>query len=395
MDLELMKNYCSHLSGFSNLDISIYENDVLIDTFAAVGDPFELKTRLIKQLENKSFFILNCEAEIAIAKIPVDNTPYTIYIGPCLTIQKDNRTTQKILNFFELPSTLYQELDSYLFSLPTYKFYSLIGLAISTSEAINHTSPNLIDAFSLDLSDMPNVSQSQKISRKDMLSFSARERSYQFEEKLRFLISNGLTEELSNADQFIDLASTASKIANGTLRQLQNCIEVLITISSRAAMAGGLPPIIAYDLSDIYYMKAENARSIEEIYSSTSNVPLVFASKVKEFKSFKTNNYIVKKCVNYIYANIFNKISLEDIASAIGASPTYVSSQFSKEFNMTIPHFIKTCRIHYAEYYLKFSNYSLVEIANLLNFSSQSAFQNAFKDIVGMTPMEYKTSNSL
>lgn len=393
MEYDVMKNYLSHLTNILNLDFVLYENDELVNSFASVGDPFSLRSHLIELMNDKPLFILNCEPELGIAKVPVVNTPYIVYIGPCLTIEKNEHTTQNVLTYFDLPSSSFQDLNAYVSSLPSIKFNSLLSISISLYEALNHSIPDLTKSYSLDLSATVNRSTIPTQFKMTDLSLSTRERSYQFEEKLRFLISNGFTEDLSDMNNFADMSSTASQIATGTLRQLKNCVEILITISSRAAMAGGLPPIIAYDLSDIYYLKVENATTIEELYAASANIPLIFATKVRDFRGFNTDNYIVKKCVRYVYDNLAKKITLDDIANAVGTSPTYISSQFSNEFDMTIPHFIKSCRIRYAEYLLRFSDYSLVEIANILNFSSQSAFQNAFKEISGMTPKEYKTSN--
>lgn len=392
MEYDVMKNYLSHLTNILNLDFVLYKNDELVNSFASVGDPFSLRSHLIELMNDKPLFILNCEPELGIAKVPVVNTPYIVYIGPCLTIEKNEHTTQNVLTYFDLPSSSFQDLNAYVSSLPSIKFNSLLSISISLYEALNHSIPDLTKSYSLDLSATVNRSTIPTQFKMTDLSLSTRERSYQFEEKLRFLISNGFTEDLSDMNNFADMSSTASQIATGTLRQLKNCVEILITISSRAAMAGGLPPIIAYDLSDIYYLKVENATTIEELYAASANIPLIFATKVRDFRGFNTDNYIVKKCVRYVYDNLAKKITLDDIANAVGTSPTYISSQFSNEFDMTIPHFIKSCRIRYAEYLLRFSDYSLVEIANILNFSSQSAFQNAFKEISGMTPKEYKTS---
>ena len=42
---------------------------------------------------------------------------------------------------------------------------------------------------------------------------------------------------------------------------------------------------------------------------------------------------------------------------------------------------------------LKFSNYSMIEIANRLSFSSQSHFIQQFRETVGMTPKKYRDQN--
>ena len=42
---------------------------------------------------------------------------------------------------------------------------------------------------------------------------------------------------------------------------------------------------------------------------------------------------------------------------------------------------------------LKFSDYSMIEIANHLSFSSQSHFIQQFKETVGITPKKYRDTH--
>ena len=62
---------------------------------------------------------------------------------------------------------------------------------------------------------------------------------------------------------------------------------------------------------------------------------------------------------------------------------------------MNIPIFIKRHRMLYAKYYLQFTKLYLAEIADALCFSSQSAFRNAFKEIVGTTPTAYRAAQTI
>ena len=39
---------------------------------------------------------------------------------------------------------------------------------------------------------------------------------------------------------------------------------------------------------------------------------------------------------------------------------------------------------------LRFSDYSMIDIANRLSFSSQSHFIQQFREVVGMTPKKYR-----
>lgn len=42
---------------------------------------------------------------------------------------------------------------------------------------------------------------------------------------------------------------------------------------------------------------------------------------------------------------------------------------------------------------LQYSEYSMIDIANRLSFSSQSHFIQQFKELVGMTPKKYRDMN--
>lgn len=176
---------------------------------------------------------------------------------------------------------------------------------------------------------------------------------------------------------------------------MQNLVECLITTNSRVAISGGVPPLIGYDLSDNLFMRVENATSMDELLAVAMNVPILFATQVREFSSIKTDNLIVKRTIRFIRDNPKTKLSVSSISKELGICQTYLSSQFSAETGMSIPLFIKKNRMLYAKYYLKFTELSLAEIADTLCFSSQSAFQNAFKKIVGITPALYRIQQTI
>ncbi len=391
MKLDVLKSHLSHLSNIFRLSFSLYEKDTLIDTFTTIGDPFDVQKNLYNNTSDKEFYISQI-GELEFAKIPVVDTEYVVYIGPCLSEEKTDRTTQNIMSIMEIPSNEYSEFDMYLSNLSTQYFFTFLSIVVSTYEAINQEIPDLRDVYSENAT--PEKIKRQ-IAKEQTLSASNRKRSWAFEERLNFLVEHGHVEELERLGDFSDMSATMGKIATSTLRQLQNTVENLVVHCTRAAMRAGVPPIIAYDLSDIYYLKIENATTFDELYAIAAKIPTLYATKVREFIGFKSNNLTVTKCIRYIYDNLSNKISLESIAKTLNVSPTYLSSQFSKELNMSIPLFIKTCRIYYSEYLLRFTEHSLVEIANSLNFSSQSAFQNAFKSVMGITPTEYRNANVL
>lgn len=115
---------------------------------------------------------------------------------------------------------------------------------------------------------------------------------------------------------------------------------------------------------------------------------------VRDVKHPKTNDLIVNQAIAYVYDNVAEKITVNEIAEKLNISREYLSSKFKKITGQPLPDFITEQKIALAKKLLRFSDKPLIEIANYLSFSSQAYFQTQFKKVTGMTPLEYRTSNS-
>ena len=68
---------------------------------------------------------------------------------------------------------------------------------------------------------------------------------------------------------------------------------------------------------------------------------------------------------------------------------------FKNETGDSVSAYIRKQKIETAKRLLKYSDYSLIDIANRLSFSSQSHFIQQFRELVGMTPKKYRDLNHL
>ena len=80
------------------------------------------------------------------------------------------------------------------------------------------------------------------------------------------------------------------------------------------------------------------------------------------------------------------RITVEQLASEFVISASYLSRLFKKEFGVSVSTYV-------TKDLLKFSDYSMIEIANHLSFSSQSHFIQQFKEVVGITPKKYRDTH--
>lgn len=83
------------------------------------------------------------------------------------------------------------------------------------------------------------------------------------------------------------------------------------------------------------------------------------------------------------------QVSIADAAKKIGVSQRSLQRHLMNEA-ITFQEILKNVRIELATYYLNNSTISLGEISYLLGFQENNSFIRAFKDWVGLTPMEYR-----
>ncbi len=81
-----------------------------------------------------------------------------------------------------------------------------------------------------------------------------------------------------------------------------------------------------------------------------------------------------------------------DIARASGQSPRSLARRFSTELGMTWREALRRIRIMRAVELLAGSDNPVTEIAFQTGYSSLSAFNNAFRDLTGTSPTEYRAS---
>jgi len=97
----------------------------------------------------------------------------------------------------------------------------------------------------------------------------------------------------------------------------------------------------------------------------------------------------IQRAVNIIRQRSIKGVTLEEVATAVGYSPTYFSKVFKKEVGISFAEAVRLSRIELAQYLIKTSSKSICEIAYEVGYSDFPSFVRAFKKVTGMTPREY------
>ncbi len=180
------------------------------------------------------------------------------------------------------------------------------------------------------------------------------------------------------------------RLSNDDLINLKYHLVITIAFITRYCIEGGLEMEIAYNLSDVYIMRLDKCTSEEEIHAIHNEIVEDYTSRMHAILKKGLFSKPILVCLDMIYENLHYKITLKDLSKRAGLTPQYLSKLFHKEVGVTISQYINQKRIEAAENFLKFSDYSCIEISNYLCFSSESYFIQVFKAHTKLTPKEYR-----
>lgn len=193
-----------------------------------------------------------------------------------------------------------------------------------------------------------------------------------------------------------DYDGTIGTLAKDPLRNLKNLGIVLVTLASRAAIRGGLSPEISFSLSDSYIQQIEECKDLALVVPLAHKAEFQYAEMVHEIKEKqkgilkKQKNPRINKCKDFIFSHLHDRITLEDLAVEADCNPNYLSQLFKECEGISISGYILQEKINRAKNLLIYSDYSYIEIATYLGFSSQSHLGTQFKKHTGYTLRQYR-----
>ncbi len=154
--------------------------------------------------------------------------------------------------------------------------------------------------------------------------------------------------------------------------------------------------MLVFIIYGIGYMSLRQPTIFKYKESSLSN------SKYLKSKLSYENSKEIKDCLLTTMQKhkpyLDGDITLSGLADLVGCTSNNLSQVINSEFEKTFFDFINTYRINQAKQYLlicESEKMTILAIALEAGFNSKSAFYNAFKKEVGMTPSQYKKSINL
>ncbi len=214
-----------------------------------------------------------------------------------------------------------------------------------------------------------------------------------YNEEMNFynLVKQGRKEEVNNILSSGAFEKNTDKpLSSNPLQSLKYHLVVTAAMLARFCIEGGMEYNRAYEISDKYIKMADESHSHKEIVKINSKMCMEYTSQMDKLHKKTFFSKPVVQSIDYIYNNLYRKLSVNEIAEAVGLNTSYFSKLFHKTTGNTVSRFILLRKIEAAQNLLINSNYSCSEISELLSFSSQSHFISVFHKECGLTPHSYR-----
>lgn len=153
---------------------------------------------------------------------------------------------------------------------------------------------------------------------------------------------------------------------------------------------------------DITIVKADLKNEIEDFYNELLGGDALSSAAVKTHSLMQKLSEALKKknrspksnlseqVCRILNDNIFGEVSLEDICEQFFVSKIQLIRSFKKDYGITPYRYFLLKKIDLAKDFLKNTDQPLKYIATTLNFSDEQYFCKVFKNVVGLSPGQYR-----
>lgn len=195
-------------------------------------------------------------------------------------------------------------------------------------------------------------------------------------------------------ERFLD-SEGVGVLSRNSVTNLKYHFVITTAMITRLCKQKGMELEQAFRMSDFYIQRLDDIHTVHGVRNLHDEMVLDYTEKMRKVCRSDTNSKHINLCKEYIYSHIKERITVEDIADALGVSASYLSRLFKKETGDSVSAYIRGQKIDMAKNLLRYSDYSMIMISNRLSFSSQSHFIQQFREMVGMTPKKYRDLNHM
>ncbi len=377
------------LANLSSIPVRLYKNGKFTGLFHSSKFKPDLaileEPNIFQSTASVSYYMT--EEFLFYGLFRLKNEDVAMVLGPVAQLSVDRARAEHILlSIGESPARAL-ELQNYLRTIPGYPLRNFLQILCAFAYFLNGEKLSIADILVAEL-DFPEA----EIPVQELSEDTAGHNTYALEQMLMSYIEHGRPDEMERLFR-MPATGRVGTMAQDTIRQQKNLLIVTATLSSRAAIRGGMDPETAFALSDLYIQKAELMGSFEGLVKLSAQMTMDYARRVAKLRCGDTNRKIIRDTRQYILSHIHERITTGQLAAAVGRNRSYLCSQFKEATGLSVGDYITQIKMDEAKRLLRVTDKPLHAIAEHLGYATQSYFQNLFKKTVGTTPLEYRKTS--
>ena len=409
MKKEMLEYYCASIKDLFSLTIFLFRrntNEIDLDQIADNYDlPFIFEKGVMDFYSGSNLFDTSqmvsyylSDDNIGFGCVSDMHSDYCLYIGPCLLSDLNEKLMNAMMNrynspFLNDPDKYYDQLYAYLAKLPRLsqerfmmllKFTNAYINGVSLPEESFHTSSLSKKKFELESKKQNIIDTSLDLDRQKeiyntIVSFIKNGNISQLNQYWAQLKGNN---PLFDVDPSLRLDK---------IRQRKNKFIRFLSYIETQIMSPQISVRVLNEISNRYIEQVENIVSVQQLDQLCLESLSELTHLVQRYQNaINSENQTIRKAVEYIHDHIYENLSSEEIAQALHLSRGRLSQLFNQEMSLSLPNYINKEKTETAKILLEFTDTRIIDISDLLSFSSQSYFQNVFKKYTGTTPKQYR-----
>lgn len=137
--------------------------------------------------------------------------------------------------------------------------------------------------------------------------------------------------------------------------------------------------------------KVNNLLILLDLLGSSKSATSISEVRFEVKNTFCEKHEALQKVYDYLYQNMQQEITLEDISQYVNLTPAALCRAFKNKTRMTIFQFLNKIRIENVCKLLLYSDLTISQIAYASGFNSMAYFNRRFKESTNMSPSEYRS----
>src|SRR5690625_3298810 len=185
----------------------------------------------------------------------------------------------------------------------------------------------------------------------------------------------------------VKLSTYSDILAPDRLRAMKNSLISFTTILCRYAIEIGLDMEKSFSTSDYFINEIELKKSKDELQTLMEKLISTYIYLVRN--SINTYSLHVSRSIRYIHSQLYEPITVKEVATHVNINPKYLSKVFTDEVGISTSQYIIEKKMEEAKELLIQTSYTVKEISDMLGYCSPNYFSTEFKKRVGVSPKKY------